>query len=1120
MLGVKPAFRNQINLNSPQAKEVLDVLVKAGVKSIRRKFPHHSPPEREVDYLGRKLADLSLLYEIDVDENISLKPILWKLISLQAVEFAEPIFICKVLYNPNDYYANPSKMYYLDEVRAWQAWDIEQGDTNVAVGIIDTGTAFDHPELAGKFYINPNDPVDGIDNDGNGLIDDWRGWDFAGNGATPDNDPTYVGTGAGADHGVLVSGPVAALTDNTSGIAAVGFKTKIFPVKAAMDNSLSIWKGYDGIVYCADMGIPIVNLSWGGPGFSSYGKTITDYAAVNKGVLLVAAAGNTPQDIKFYPASFPGVLSVAGTTINKLVWANGSSGTSYNDLVDICAPAVNVRTIAKHSGYYGGATGTSMASPIVCAVAALVKSKYPNYTNDQLKARLKATALNLYPYNPDPMYQGKLGAGLVNAEAALTGAVPGMTLANAIITDYNGGFVTYPDSFEVETSWINVLDSTQNLTISTAVSDTHLLKITANGQQYLGMVPTYGMSYPTPMKFRVNRDVNEPTEVIITFTLEDTSLNYTYTEPISVWIYPFHLDLNFNQLHTTINGAGRFGMNMNTDGVGLGLNHQNKGNRAVIGGLMLGGNNYQVSDVAYDLAGAVQHDFQMTSMPVEITPLPFNGKLFVTRYNDYASGPNSLYVSVEQKSYVLTDPDSENELIMEYTISNDGPDPITGFYTGMFSHLNWGSNNATATWDPIYKMAVTQATLGPNNDFHGLVLLSMTTPNAGVGNIGSTLFTDTLKYNMMKSPGWSNILTHLNPHLTVATGGQDLMPGAKRTVAFALVAGNTLTELQDNAKQAKMDYYCMILGMNTISMGSVSYDKCPGDTIPVSVSADNTNINWSNGMSGNNINVVQPGTYTMTGNNLYGCYATGQVVVNDFPAPVMTLPDSATGCGSVTLYGGPVAGQNYLWDDGTGDPFATVGQSGLFGVQVVNSYGCQASGSTVVTISNYTASISINDTAPLVGDLVQVAEANGAGTQWNWNFGDGSAWTSGQQAGHTYANPGTYLIELAATDGICFDTVHTSVQVSQILASMDQAVGNSGGMVVYPNPGAGDFSVQLPHNGPSVWQVFDTRGRALQAGRFDSLNSGQLSLNLPNGAYLLQVAQGDFTWSQRLVIAK
>ncbi|QSX66567.1 MAG: DUF4347 domain-containing protein [Dolichospermum sp. DET69] len=270
------------------------------------------------------------------------------------------------------------------DIDAPEAWDIQKGNPNLVIGVIDTGVDYNHPDLVGNIWTNPGEIAgDGIDNDNNGYIDDIRGWDFAYN----DNNPSDVD-----GHGTHVSGTIAGKGNNGVGVTGVAWNAKIMPLKFLADDGFgSTSNAIKAIDYATAKGVKITNNSWGG-GPSEQALYNAINAAGQAGALFIAAAGNDSIDTDtspHYPSSYnlANIISVASTTnTDSLSWFSNYGLTS----VDLGAPGSGIYSTLPNNSY-GTYSGTSMASPHVAGAAALVWSQNPTWTAQQVKNTLMNT---------------------------------------------------------------------------------------------------------------------------------------------------------------------------------------------------------------------------------------------------------------------------------------------------------------------------------------------------------------------------------------------------------------------------------------------------------------------------------------------------------------------------------------------------------------------------------------------------------------------------------------------------------------------------------------------------------------------------------------------------------
>jgi subtilisin family serine protease len=270
------------------------------------------------------------------------------------------------------------------DIDAPEAWDIQTGNPNLVIGVIDTGVDYNHPDLVGNIWTNPGEIAnDGIDNDNNGYIDDIRGWDFAYN----DNNPSDVD-----GHGTHVSGTIAGKGNNGVGVTGVAWNAKIMPLKFLDDTGSGSTSGaISAINYATAKGVKLTNNSWGGGGYS---QALYDAinAAGQQGALFIAAAGNESSNtdiLPAYPASYnlANIISVASTTNTDGLSSFSNYGLTS---VDLGAPGSGIYSTLPNNSY-GTYSGTSMASPHVAGAAALVWSQNPTWTAQQVKNALMNT---------------------------------------------------------------------------------------------------------------------------------------------------------------------------------------------------------------------------------------------------------------------------------------------------------------------------------------------------------------------------------------------------------------------------------------------------------------------------------------------------------------------------------------------------------------------------------------------------------------------------------------------------------------------------------------------------------------------------------------------------------
>lgn len=300
------------------------------------------------------------------------------------VEIVEPRYSEQPLFRPDDTYLVQQS--FLTTIKAFEGWDIYTGDSSIVIGIIDNGFLQQHEDLKDNIAINTAEiENNGIDDDQNGFMDDYRGVNLAWpNDGTPAGS-TYLDYDG---HGTTVAGVASATWNNTRGIAGIGAQCRFFPIKAGKEGSDRVEYGYEGILYGIMRGFRVLNCSWGSANsYSEINQSIIDFA-VERNVLIIAGAGNDNNRAPVYPASYRGVMSVGETDISDAK----SMGSSWGWSTDIMAPGYNVRTTDNYDYSYTTMNGTSFASPIIAGCAALVHGRYPKASMEVIEEHLKTTA--------------------------------------------------------------------------------------------------------------------------------------------------------------------------------------------------------------------------------------------------------------------------------------------------------------------------------------------------------------------------------------------------------------------------------------------------------------------------------------------------------------------------------------------------------------------------------------------------------------------------------------------------------------------------------------------------------------------------------------------------------
>ncbi|MGC4118730.1 MAG: S8 family peptidase [Myxococcales bacterium] len=437
---LSPVFKDLVSLKKQRnlpADRVSDL--------VREKFPRRAA-RRD---LGARPPDVTRTYVLELDRAAAVPETLARLRRDPAVEYAEADAVVAVALTPDDPYFGTTgswgqafdDLWGLKRINAATAWDTTHGQ-GVVVAVVDTGLDFNHPDIAANAWVNADEIAgNGLDDDGNGYVDDVRGWDFIGasyQSPGSDNNPED-----GNGHGTHVAGTVAAAGNNAVGVVGVAWGARVMVAKGLDASGRGLASGLaNAILYAANNGADVVNNSWGGEGTSQTVAEAIDYAN-SLGVVTLAAAGNAGAEVRgYFPASFSNVITVASTRNDDSVYYSSNHGSR----IDVAAPGVDILSL-RASGtslgtpldaLYTRATGTSMACPHAAGLAALLLAHHPDYSVEQVRQALRSTAAEAGFYTG---YDLTSGFGRIDAAAAL--AAPAV-LESKVLSPADGAHVSAP----------------------------------------------------------------------------------------------------------------------------------------------------------------------------------------------------------------------------------------------------------------------------------------------------------------------------------------------------------------------------------------------------------------------------------------------------------------------------------------------------------------------------------------------------------------------------------------------------------------------------------------------------------------------------------------------------
>lgn len=783
-----------------------DLLNSIGAQNVAKMFPNDRAPEKKFNEVGMKLVDLSLMYSFKYTADRKLEKVINQLLGLGYFEYVEPWYVptTQAISTPQAVPNDPSysAQYHLQgntvgSIDTQNAWNSTTGSASVVIGIPDTGTEPTHPDLAGNYL---------------------GGYDVGMN----DADPTWQGS----NHGCVVSGDACAVTNNGVGVASPGYNCKFKAIKIA-DATGALVASYTGLKWAADNGCKIINCSWGGPGGGTAQQDIIDYATINKNCLVFAAAGNGSIEEFQYPSSFNNVYRIASTTPS-----DGRSGfSSYGVDVDFAAPGSSIYSTSNGSGYQYS-DGTSMASPVASGAAALVQSHY-NYSNSfQIGERLKQTCdpfagsatINLFN-------AGKMGKGRIDVAKAVNNSIAAKSIVmNPInITDGNNNIFLPSESITISGTFINYLDATSSSAsaVLTIVSGPGTI---TNGSYTIGAMATLAtqtMATPFTVTIQSTAAVNSTIKFKVT-TVDGTFTNSQYFEIV---VNPDYINIVNNDVHTSITSKGRIGYNLDAVAQGLGFEYQLPATQMLYEmSLMIGSSSTKVSDMFRETTTG-NTDFTSTTRVYEVNPATVSDFDLDGKFTD-ATSPSPNPVEVRHSAFAWSTAPYRKFVIVKYVIKNTGATTLSNVAVGIMA--DWDITDAGKNkggYDAANKMGYCYDVSTTSGKYAGIKLLTNGgTPNNYIidlwatpaGNGGVDADTDFLtaeKYTTLTTTRNTDNFTATGGDVMecMSTNGLTINAGDSLTVAFALIGGDNLADIQASAcaAQSKYDSGCVV-GVNDL----------------------------------------------------------------------------------------------------------------------------------------------------------------------------------------------------------------------------------------------------------------------------------------------------------------
>ena len=716
-----------------------------------------------------------------------------------------------------------SQQIHLERLNLPAAWDVVKGqDGDVVIAIVDGGTNWMHEDLVDNIWTNTNEiDGNGIDDDGNGYIDDVYGWNFGSH--IPD--PTGPPDSDNALHGTAVAGAAAARTNNGIGIAGSSWNARYMALSVSCPDQFSICGAEEAVTYAALNGADVINASWGGRFYSEILLQVIE-AARAEGALVVAAAGNETIDSDIfpsYPANYPPVLNVGAiekdSDINVFNYGKSVHVYAAGESVDVTMPA---------SPIYDVLNGTSFSTPLVAGVAALVKTAFPSYGPDQIREQLRQTAVNIDAANPG--LEGKMGAGRVDAHAAVTAApIPAIRVQSWSVKNQNGeSELRDDDTATLEVTFVNYLGDGDNISVEMMTDASYITWQTKNamlGTMKRGDTVTeifeFSVDKAAPLGSTLGSALRLSPQIAVGSMVDAPDiLRITVNEALVA-------DHLTNALQVSVTEEGNLGFTTNgydfrTQGNGfVALDDSYDHSLLYEGGLMIGTSSDQVMDCITEDDGVAQ----IWNIPQQQDFVPADGGIGLeilqpgistsqegrVTISD-AGAMNPIGLEVFQESYVQNTPEYEDILLLKYTVSNRSGGMIEDLHVGLY--MNWDVGDFiledSTGFDPTRRIGYILSSEDTINRVVGTRLLTDGDLHyaaldyyVAFNNLG---LDSALKWEMLSGGVRDGgVIDGKGDVFQVTSSGPfTLSDGGSVEVAFALFSGSSLDDFFINADNAQL----------------------------------------------------------------------------------------------------------------------------------------------------------------------------------------------------------------------------------------------------------------------------------------------------------------------------
>lgn len=1125
---LKPQFAGMLSASGGRVASL------PGVASVRPLVPGATIPSGRRGPINQTV-DITRYHTLLLEPGRTVESSISSLLSTGYFDAVEPIYNNQPMLTPDD----PSfgSQAYLNLIRATDAWDITQGDENIVIGIVDTGGDLSHPDLTDKVYIDPAEPIDGIDNNGDGYVDNARGWDFSGavaadvgtSGFVGDNDPSVPKAGI-FGHGTMVAGCAGASTNNGVGIASVGNRTKLLFTKHFSDDQDAYASSYSsntylGVLYAATHGARIINCSWGSYNRSTIAQDIINYVTLDLGCLVLGAAGNSNLEAPIYPASYDNVLSVGSTTIND----ERTYFSNYGGTVDIMATGDVIYT-TQYKDSYVNESGTSLSTPIVSGAAALVWAMHPEYSPLQVAEQLRVSA-DASIYDKNPAYLHKLGFGRLDVFAALTKESPSVRVHNEEVVNAGGNAPAAGETALLYLDFTNYLKATSSLsaTISTSssyatvIQDTYLVGALGTGET------RRNNNSPFTLSLAPGLPLDEVIEILV--TISDGS--YEDHQLLNFSINSF-IEIRENNIITSLSPNARIGYGApDTQSRGSGFLY-NEEHLLYEMGLVVGTSSADLQNNVRIVGTTYDDDFVPDLKIKKETP----GQRSYSEISGSVISANDA-LGIGYRSLVWNENPDRNFIIIEYTIENRMTVAVNDLYFGLFADWDIADQGAhdRAGWDAATRLGYVFPMAGVQLPRAGIQVLTGQPQYRAIDN-DQTLagnpfgiydgFTHDEKFTSISegvartdagTAASGGDVSH-----TVGSGPYSIAAGGNITIAFALHAAMSQDELIRSAQRADTVYNYTLKAPVPVVEATKACNGLDAVLRPTGAGTYHLYRSFTGGApvaSGTTLSLGPLSrdtvVYVANADNHYeSLRVPATVSVVSRPQVVAEGPTAFCVGGKVVLDVGD--GNAYRWSSGEETRTISVNTAGTFSAEVQrDGIFCPSTNSeTVVTYELPDASFTTSPDVPEAGGITTFTANEADATTWAWQI-EGTDAGTGRQYSYTFEDEGVYTVRLTVTNS--HSCSRSTEQEVGLITGIESGLQ---GVTMYPNPVVDDrVQVSLPSGYALVLEVFDALGRKRIVLHGDSVELSSFSTSsLHNGQYILRITSGNQVVNQKFVVSR